>query len=291
MEVETPCASSSGNPDPFLESLRTDWSGSGGDRAPLWLHTSPEFSMKRLLAADSGPIYQICKVFRDGERGRLHNPEFSLLEWYRPGWDHLRLMAEVADLVRLALERPELPVEILTYRDLFLSRTGLDPFRTSQGEAAAYARDRIGMGADDPGLDFDGWLDLVLTHCIEESLGRDRLTFVCDYPPSQASLSRIRDGGEPVAERFELYVEGMELANGFRELTDPSEQRARFESDLACRETLGRATPPLDKRFLAALDAGMPDASGVALGLDRLLMAMLGSDRIDEVLAFPVERA
>ncbi|MGB4336241.1 MAG: EF-P lysine aminoacylase EpmA [Chromatiaceae bacterium] len=288
MEVETPLASRAGLPDPALESWRTAWSAPAGVE-PLWLQTSPEFPMKRLLAAGSGPIYQICKVFRDGERGRRHHPEFSLLEWYRPGWGLDQLMAEVADLVRMALGQPERPVEILAYRDLFLSRLALDPFHARTEELQAQARAIV--GAEDLDLDRDGWLDLLLTHCLEADLGRDRLTFIRDYPPSQAALARIRPGPEPVAERFELYLEGLELANGFLELTDAGEQRRRFEQDQAQRRDLGLAVPPLDESFLAALEAGLPASSGVALGLDRLLMVKMGVSHIDQVLAFPIEWA
>lgn len=286
MEVETPNACRAATTDPSIESLRTACSGVG----TLYLHTSPELAMKRLLAAGSGPIYQICKVFRDGERGRLHHPEFTLLEWYRPGWDERRLMQEVADLVRYALERPDLPLETFTYRELFQSRLGLDPLHAETRDLHRAAGQDM-ASAGDLDLSRDGWLDLLLTHCIEADLGRGRLTFVCDYPPTQAALARIRGGPLPVAERFELYLEGMELANGFRELTDAAEQRRRFAADLNRRAAQGQARPPVDEAFLAALEAGMPEAAGVALGVDRLLMAATGSRHIDEVLAFPVERS
>lgn len=290
LEVETPIASHAGLTDPALESWRTAWTGPTGVE-PLWLHTSPEFPMKRLLAAGSGPIYQICKVFRDGERGRRHHPEFTLLEWYRPGWDGERLIAEVADLVRQALGQPERPVEIFSYRQLFRDRLAIDPLHATLAELAACARDQEIAGVEHLRLDPDGWLDLLLTHCLETGLGRGRLTFIRDYPPSQAALARLRPGPEPVAERFELYLEGVELANGFAELTDAAEQRRRFEQDQARRGELGLAVPPLDEAFLGALAAGMPEAAGVALGLDRLLMAITGASHIDQVLAFPIERA
>lgn len=291
MEVETPVASRAAATDPAIESLATACSGLGPAPLPLWLHTSPELPMKRLVAAGSGPIYQICKVFRGGERGRLHHPEFSLLEWYRPGWDYRRLMGEVADLVRHAVGRPDLPVEALTYRDLFRSRLGIDPLRADLARLREAALEHHIAGAEVLDLDRDGWLDLLLTHRIEPGLGRGRLSFVCDYPPSQAALARVRRDADPVAERFELYWEGMELANGFGELTDPAEQRRRFDADRATRAAAGRVVPPLDEAFLAALAAGMPDSAGVALGLDRLLMAATGISHIDQVLAFPVERA
>lgn len=289
LEVETPIASRAAAGDPALASLRTGWRGAGPRPRTLYLHTSPELPMKRLLAAGSGPIFQICKVFRDGERGRLHHPEFGLLEWYRPGLDYRALMTEVADLARHALERPRLPARRVSYRELFLTHLGLDPMGA---DAAALRQAAAAIpGAGDLDLDRDGWLDLLLTRYIEPELGRGRLTFVYDYPPNQAALARIRQGTDPVAERFELYLEGVELANGFQELTDPAVQRARFEADLQERAARGLERPPLDEAFLAALEAGMPETAGVALGLDRLLMIATGSTHIDQVLAFPVERA
>ncbi len=290
LEVETPIASRAAASDPALESLSTRCSGPGGGRT-LYLQTSPEFPMKRLLAAGSGPIYQICKVFRDGERGRLHHPEFSLLEWYRPGWDYLSLMDEVAELVRAALERPDLPTERLCYQGLFVDRLGIDPWETDVGRLRAKALEVGIAGAESLELDRDGWLDLLLTHRLQPGLGLGSLCFLRDYPPSQAALARVRPGPPAVGERFELYWQGVELANGFQELTDPIVQRGRFESDLADRRRRGCAATPLDETFLAALAAGMPEGAGVALGLDRLLMAHLGAAHIDAVLAFPVERA
>jgi len=289
MEVETPIASRAAASDPALDSLRTSWSGAGAQPRTLYLRTSPELPMKRLLAAGSGPIFQICKVFRDGERGRLHHPEFSLLEWYRPGLGYGVLMTEVAELVRHALDRPELAVRRISYRDLFRTHLGLDPISANM---TALRQAAAGIpGSRELDLDRDGWLDLLLTHRIEPALDRDRLTFVYDYPPSRAALARIRRDAEPVAERFELYLEGMELANGFQELTDSSEQRRRFEAELRERSARGLDRLPLDEAFLAALEAGMPEAAGVALGLDRLLMVATGSAHIDQILAFPVERA
>lgn len=287
LEVDTPILSRAGASDPALNSFRART----GDGRLLYLHTSPEFPMKRLLAAGSGPIYQICKVFRDDERGRLHHPEFSLLEWYRPGWDEGRLMDEVAALVRLVLERPELPVERLSYRDLFRQRLNVDPWTASSDTLRARALEVGISGAESLELERDAWLDLLLSHSLEPQLGRARLTFVQDYPPSQAALARVRPGDPPVAERFELYLEGVELANGFCELIDAEEQRARFLADLAIRESRGQHCPPLDERLLAALEAGLPECAGVALGLDRLLMLAIGAHHIDEVLAFPLERA
>jgi lysyl-tRNA synthetase class 2 len=292
LEVETPLLSASATTDPALESLQTHWIGSGrpsGQR--LYLLTSPELPMKRLLAAGSGPIYQVCKVFRDGERGHRHHPEFSLLEWYRPGWDLGALIDEVSALVRVILGRPDLGYETLSYRKLFIDRLSLDPWSADpsalkQGALAAGLK-----GCSELELDRDGWLDLLMSQCLEPGLGRGGMTFVRDYPPSQAALARLRSGDPTVAERFELYIDGLELANGFDELTDADEQRARFQADQRARLAAGQFVPPMDEAFLAALEAGMPASAGVALGLDRLLMCALGVDRIDAVLAFPVERA
>jgi len=288
LEVETPIVSQAAASDPALASFRTYWYAAGARPQTLYLHTSPELPMKRLLAAGSGPIFQICKVFRDGERGHRHHPEFSMLEWYRPHLSYRDLMTEVADLVRHALDRPTLAARHISYRELFRIHLGLDPLRadekTLQQAAAAIP------GIRDLDLDRDGWLDLLLTRRIEPRLERERLTFVYDYPPSQAALARIRPDAEPVAERFELYLEDMELANGFQELTDVDEQRRRFDAE---RQGSARGLEPLpvDERFLAALEVGLPETAGVALGLDRLLMVATGSTHIDQVLAFPVERA
>ncbi len=299
MEVETPILSHAGATDPALASLSLSGGrsgvGSGADRT-LFLQTSPEFPMKRLLASGSGPIYQICKVFRGEERGRRHHPEFSLLEWYRPGLDDGQLIDEVAELVRAVLQRPMLPMQRIRYRDLFREVLDLDPF-TAPVQTLREAAITAGIpDADRLDLERDAWLDLLLTQCLEPRLGRSGMSFLCDYPPSQAALARIRPGGAPpddqaVAERFELYIDGVELANGFHELTDAVEQGARFAHDRTERRRLGLTEIPHDTRLLAALQAGMPASSGVALGLDRLLMIAVGATHIDQVLAFPIERA
>ncbi len=292
MEVETPVCSTSATTDPALESLATCFTGPGAAQGKeLYLHTSPEFPMKRLLAAGSGPIYQICKVFRDGELGRWHNPEFTLLEWYRPGFDQHRLMDEVAELINGVLPGP-LPVERIGYRELFLNHLDLDPHIATADQLRDHARRQGVPGAETLELaDRDGWLDLLLTHCIEPHLGNGCICFVFDYPATQASLARIRQGTPPLAERFELYMDGMELANGFHELTDGSEQRRRFEADLERRREMGIKQVPMDERFLAALKLGIPACSGVALGVDRLLMRLTGATHIRDVLAFPLDRA
>ena len=293
MEVETPALSASATTDPQLHSLATRYHGPGGAHGrALYLHTSPEFPMKRLLAAGSGPIYQLCKVFRDGEAGRLHNPEFTLLEWYRPGFDHHQLMDEVAALVTAALEPLSLqPVEKLTYEEAFVRHAGINPLDASAVQLAECAR---GHGIDSHGLDphsATDWCDLLLTHRVEPQLGQGRLTFLYDYPAAQAALARLRPDRPAVAERFELYYKGIELANGFHELGDAQEQRQRFEHDLAARQRLALPALPPDEHLLAALHAGLPDCAGVALGVDRLAMLTIGAASIAEVIAFPLDRA
>lgn len=293
LEVDTPTLSPACSSEPHLQSLATRYRGPGAPpEGQMFLHTSPEFAMKRLLAAGSGPIYQIAKVFRDGEAGRLHNPEFTLLEWYQPGMDHLRLMDEVAELVFAAYagERALAGMERVTYREAFLNCTGLDPFAASLDTLRHYAQVE-GLAPAAPVSERDFWLDLILTQRVEPHLGGGRLSFLYDYPPSQASLARIRREGQPVAERFELYLEGIELANGFHELRDSEEQERRFRNDALRRRELGLAEAIIDVRLLAALHAGLPACAGVALGIDRLVMLLVGANSIREVIAFPVDRA
>lgn len=292
LEVETPVLSSAAATDAALESFCTRWLGSDRPAGQtLYLQTSPELPMKRLLAAGSGPIYQVCKVFRDGERGRFHHPEFTLLEWYRPGWQLGALIDEVAALVRVLLDRPSLTAKVVRYRDLFLERFELDPWEAGIPALRSAAREAGLVGRERLELSRDGWLDLLLSQCIEPTLGRGCMTFIRDYPPSQAALARVCPGPPPVAGRFELYLDGIELANGFDELTDPAEQRSRFESDLRARKAAGLPQPPIDEAFLEALESGLPSSAGVALGLDRLLMHALRVEHIDSVLTFPAERA
>jgi lysyl-tRNA synthetase class 2 len=292
LEVETPRLAEATVTDPHLASLACRYTGPGAPAGrALYLQTSPEFAMKRLLAAGSGPIYQLGRAFRDGEAGRRHNPEFTLLEWYRPGFDQHALMDEVDAYLAATLGAPR--AERLTYRELFGRHLGLDPHTATTAEldraAAAGAAPPPPFAAEDR----DGRLDLLLSHAIEPRLPRDRPTFVHDYPASQAALARLRvdPDGVAVAERFEVFAGGLELANGFHELTDAGEQRRRFASDLARRGRLGLPPVPLDERFLAALEAGLPDCSGIALGFDRLVMLAVGAGSLAEVVAFPLERA
>jgi len=296
LEVETPVLSVAATPDPALASLSTRYTGplfpAGQD---FFLQTSPEFAMKRLLAAGSGSIYQVCKVFRDGESGRLHNPEFTMLEWYRIGFSHHQLMDEVEALVSYCIDDaiPPMASERLTYQEAFQRYLQVDPHTATAKDFAAVARRHEIHPPTDLFAHHDVaiWRDLLLTHVIEPHLGQGRLTFLHDFPASQASLARVRPGHPPLAERFELYWQGIELANGFHELTDPAEQRIRFERQQHARVAGGLPALPLDERLLAALAEGMPDCSGVALGFDRLVMLASGARNLDEVIAFPWTRA
>ena len=288
LEVETPILSAAGTSDPQIESLTTHVRGI---EAPFYLGTSPEFAMKRLLAAGSGDIYQICKVFRDEERGRWHNPEFTMIEWYRLRFDDAALMTEVEEFAArlLAPQRALPPAQRLTYAQALRLHAGVDAARASTDELRAKAA-ALGVRCDSE-LDRDGHLDLLMGLVVGPKLGRDRPTFVCDYPATQASLARLKPGEPPVAARFEFYVDGIELANGFHELTVAAEQRARFAADIEVRRTRGRALPAVDERLLAALDSGLPECAGVALGFDRLAAIAAGAHGLAEIIAFPLDRA
>lgn len=295
LEVETPMLSAAAITDPHLNSFATVYSGPGPrHHQTLYLHTSPEFPMKRLLAASSGCIYQIARVFRDGEAGRRHNPEFTLLEWYRVGFDHHRLMDEVTELATtlLADRLPLAEPERLSYQQAFERYLTFNPHRVTVAELSIIAEQHgVPIPPKMPVDAVDPWLDLLLTHCIEPQLGQDRLCFVYDYPASQAALAQLRPGDPPVGERFELYLHGIELANGFHELGDAVEQRRRFAAENAARQAQGLPAMPVDENLLAALEAGLPDCAGVALGFDRLVMLAAGENSLAEVLAFPFEQA
>jgi lysyl-tRNA synthetase class 2 len=279
LEVETPLLCSSPATDPSLSPLRC------GDR---WLQTSPEYAMKRLLAAGSGPIYQICKAFRGGEAGPRHNPEFTMLEWYRPGLTLSGLVEEVAELVGGILDQPS--CDEVSYADLFARYLDIDPHGASCAELESCARAHVDFHGAAGSR--DTWLDLLLTHVIQPRLRDTGMVFVRDYPASQAALARVfRRGSVAVADRFELFVDGVELANGYCELTDPVEQRRRFEADNAALTARGEPTRDVDERFLSALDAGLPDCTGVALGIDRLLMLRMGIDTIAGAIGFDWSRS
>jgi lysyl-tRNA synthetase class 2 len=291
LEVETPVLSRAGNTEPNIASFSLEFSGrTDGAPRTRWLRTSPEFALKRLLAAGIGDCYELGRVFRDGEAGGRHNPEFTMLEWYRIGWDHQRLIGESADVVNaaLALVGRQATLQRIAFRDLYWQRLGIDPLTADSAILHAALGD---VEIDPEGLGRDDWLDLLMTHKLQPVFDRDRLMAVYDYPASQCALARIRAGDVPVAERFELYLGPLELANGYHELGDADEQRMRFERDLSVRGQRGVAAPPVDEHLLSALRAGLPDCAGVALGVDRLLMAMAGSDGIAATLAFPFQRA
>jgi lysyl-tRNA synthetase class 2 len=291
LEVETPILSRAGNTDPNIAPFSLEFSGrTGGAPRTRWLRTSPEFALKRLLAVGVGDCYELGRVFRDGEVGGRHNPEFTMLEWYRIGWDHHRLAGEAAALVQAALALVGRSASLCTiaYRDLYREEVGVDPMVAPVGELQAALGDVV---IDTQGLDRDDWLDLLMTHRIQPAFAPDTLTIVIDYPASQCALARIRRDDPPVAERFELYLGPLELANGYHELRDAGEQHARFGNDLSVRAARGRVLPPIDERLLAALDASLPTCAGVALGVDRLLMALLGTGAIADVLAFDFARA
>ncbi len=281
LEVETPMLSAAAPTDLNVHSLAV------GDR---WLQTSPEFPMKRLLAEGIGDCWQLCRVFRAGEAGRLHNPEFTLLEWYRVGWDDAALMDEVEALVHDLLDgyRTLDAGERVTYAQAFHRATGVAHSAADADRCAAIAND-CGLAAPD-GLTLAQWHDLILGAVAMPTLGCDGLCFITDFPAEQAALARLR-GMPPVAARFELVVDGIEIANGYHELSDPVEQAHRFHADNAARVVAGLPTMPQDERLLAALQQGLPDCAGVALGLDRLVMLALGTDNIQDVIAFPTDRA
>jgi elongation factor P--(R)-beta-lysine ligase len=286
LEVETPILSLAAVSDPQLESLKTQVAGLSG---PSYLCSSPEYAMKRLLAAGSGDIYQICKVFRDEEHGRWHNPEFTMVEWYRQGFNDAALMTEVEALVGrlLAPHRALESAERLSYAAAFRRHASIDVHTASDHELRESAvRHRVACGST---TDRDATLDLLMALIVGPALGRQRPCFVYDYPASQAALARIKPGLPAVAARFELYLDGIELANGFEELLDPGEQRARFERDLQVRRALNRVQPPLDERLLAALHAGMPACAGVALGFDRVVALALRAARLQEAMAFSID--
>lgn len=284
LEVETPIVSSAGNTDPNIISFRTDSESTG------YLRTSPEYPMKRLLAAGLGDIYELGRVFRDAESGQWHNTEFTLLEWYRRGMSYLELADEVIDLLRFCGKESfsSWLSERLSYRDLFLRHTGLDPLLAEDSDWEGLALER---GIRAAKMDVQQWMDLFITHLIQPALDPETITVVYDYPPGQAALARVRQGDEPVAERFEVYLGQVELANGYQELGDETEQRRRFEKENSQRNIRGDDTMPIDERLLRSLDHGLPECSGVALGVDRLLMKLLELDSIQSVIAFPQDRA
>jgi lysyl-tRNA synthetase class 2 len=276
LEMETPLLANSTATDAPIASFMTT--------SGQYLQTSPEFFMKRLLAAGSGAIYQLGKAFRAGEQGHKHNSEFTLLEWYRPGFDHHALMHEVDELLQTILHT--LPGKKLSYAETFQTYLQLDPHRCSLQELQHCAA-RNNLTIAHAAIERDDWLDLLLTHLIEPQLGINQPLFIYDYPASQAALARIRKENDiAVGERFEVYVKGIELANGYHELLDANEQRQRFIADNDERKTLGYPQIRIDEYFLEALKHGMPACAGVALGVDRLVMLALNAASIADVISF-----
>jgi len=282
MEVDTPLLSQGTVPDPGIDVFRLP---GGGDEPHRYLQTSPESAMKRLLAAGSGDIFQICKAFRQGEAGRHHNPEFTLLEWYRVGWDHAALMREVAELLGTVLNSDSW--QVWPYRMLFIELLDVDPLdeQTSLTTLADLAQSRIGSVPE--GLDRDAVLDLLMSHCIEPGISDWGVVFITDFPASQAAMARsISVGGAEVAARFECYVNGKELANGYWEQIDADALSAQLQVENTRRQQRGLPERPIDERLLAAHRHGLPECAGVALGVDRLLAVKLGAESLEEIISF-----
>lgn len=294
LEVETPLLSSSAGTDPNLAPFVTRFDDPASpDRAALYLNSSPELAMKRLLAAGSGSIFQICKAFRNEEVGRLHNPEFSILEWYRLGFNLDQLIDEIASLMGKLLA-PILndSTQLVSYTAMFKKFTGIDPLVAKTVDFVQCAKqyklpEAIHICMDDRPL----WLDFLFSHLVQPHLGKNRLCFVRDYPACQSALARLKKGDSRVSERVELFVNGLELANGFYELADPEEQKSRFNAEMSARKMKGLPVFPVDNHFVAALNHGLPDCSGVAVGLDRVLMLMTRSSSLDQVMSFSIRRA
>ncbi len=277
LEVETPLLAQAPVADPNITPIQAEG---------RWLHTSPEYAMKRLLCAGSGDIYQICKVFRQGEAGRRHNPEFSMLEWYRLGFNLQQLMQEVAQLLQLLLAPgfPRLQVKHYSYRAAMLQFADIDVASASDTQLATLGARLANAQLD---LDRDGWLDIIMSHQVEPALPCDTLVFIDQFPASQAALAKVTADaeGELWAQRFEVFFNGMELANGYDELLDADIQRQRFEQELK------DSARPCDERLLEALKHGLPQCSGVALGLDRVLLHLLDATSIEQVISFAWHRA
>lgn len=288
MEVQTPTLGSHAGTDPQIEPIKTVAPSTQTGSKPWYLQTSPEYFMKRLLAAGSGPIYQMGPVFRHEEAGRYHNPEFTLLEWYRPGFDHFKLMTETNELLKQVLGCPD--AKIMTYQEVFKSYLDLDIHQLTETDLKEFALSVLDLSQEVKQMQgCDNWLQLLLTHCIEPEFIAGQPYIIYDYPASQAALAKVRPEAYPVAERFEVYVGQLELANGYHELLDAKEQQQRFEKDNKKRQQLGLSTIAIDKKLIAALEAGLPACAGIALGVDRLMMLKGNYETLSDTLAFPVK--
>jgi len=293
LEVETPLLSHAIGTDPNLDFFTTSLHFTPYQQT-LFLQTSPEFAMKRLLAAGSGSIFQVCKAFRNDESGRFHNPEFTMLEWYRVGFDLAQLMDEVTELIALLFAGNQAlqATQRMSYQSVFQQFTGLDCLEFSYEDYATYAQNAGLVEAIELcGYDHVLWLDFIFSHRIQPHLGKDSLCMVYAYPACQSSLARVNDKNPLVADRIELFINGIELGNGYYELNDMKEQGRRFDKEIAIRKRKQGTSVVKDERLLAALEAGLPDCSGIAIGLDRLLMLLSESSTIDEVLAFSISKA
>ncbi|MCW8090536.1 elongation factor P--(R)-beta-lysine ligase [Alteromonas sp. ASW11-130] len=290
IEVETPLLSNGTVTDVHLAAFSTQFNyAKDGTDKTLYLQTSPEYAMKRLLCAEVGPCYQIGKAFRHEGEGRWHNPEFTMLEWYRPGFDHHRLMDEMDDLLTLILGVSQ--AQRKSYQQVFAETLGIDPLTVSiESLQQTLCEQHIDVHGNDV-LDKDAMLQLLFSYKIEPIIGQEEPCFVYGFPASQAALAKLSQNDRRVADRFEVYFKGIELANGFNELGDAQEQRRRFDNDIEQRKSLGLPVVESDERFLAALECGLPPCAGVALGVDRLLMLKTGANHIDQVISFPVSRA
>jgi lysyl-tRNA synthetase class 2 len=293
LEVETPLLGHGCGTDPQLDFFTTEY-GCSPEEDRLFLQTSPEFAMKRLLASGSGSIYQICKAFRNGESGRFHNPEFTLLEWYRLGFTLSELMDEIEELLTILFKGHKhlCYPQRFSYEDIFLRHTGLNPLRFSYTDYCDYA---LRVGTPDAvtlcGYDHNLWLDFIFSHHIQSLLGQNAICMIYGYPASQSSLARINRRNSEIVDRVEVFINGIELGNGYYELTNAQEQSARFDREITCRQERKLPTVVKDKHLIAALEEGLPECSGMAIGLDRLLMLLTSNEKIDDVLNFPLSRA
>jgi len=292
LEVDTPILSVATTPDPNIDSFVTDYQpvSHGISKETRYLSTSPEFHMKRLLAAGSGSIYQLCHVFRQGEQGSRHNPEFTMLEWYRVNMDYRELMNEVAALVEMLLQQP-LTIEVLTYQQAFQRYLEIDPLAVRISELQSLSEQYGLVNASEDVDEKDFYLDFLMSHKVQPQLGKGQLTFLHEYPASQSAYAKLSPRNLQVSQRFEVFFEGVELANGYQELTDTREQLLRFEEQNKKRVLFGKDSVRWDQNFLDALTVGMPECSGVALGLDRLIQLIINMKKIEDVLAFPFNRA
>lgn len=277
MEVDTPIISRYGISDPYIQSIKAV---ATEKEKPFYLHTSPELYMKRLLAAGAGSIYQITHVFRDEEIGKRHNPEFTMLEWYRVGFDYYQLMDDVSDLLNnIGLESPVK----LTYAEAFMQTLKVNPHTVEIKQLQLLCQEK---GWDTFDNDRHDLLDYLFSESVIKQLGVIKPLIIYDYPECMSALATLKSSMPVVSERFELFINNMEIANGFNELTDVNEQNSRFQAELKLREARGLAIPPVDKQFLSALESGLPKCAGIAVGIERLLMVLSGKDDIKEVNTF-----